>query len=534
MTQVLIVDDENIVVEDLLTTFDWKKLGITKVFTAFSMKQAKEVFRNNTVDIMLCDIEMPQGSGLDLLAWVKENHPKVESIFITCHMDFGYAKEAIRLGSLGYILKPISFEELEASINKAIEKIKNDSKLAEQSNYSKFWFKYQPLVTERFWLDILNSTIYPSQDSIKKAAEARNIPYDEEMKFLPVLIGIRRWHTEWSLHDKKTMEYAVKNIAGETIIKEDTNGQLIDLGGGKFVVILSRWEGMEDDLRGLKNNCRICIDACNKYLNCDISCYIGVDSFAFELPEILEKLHGLERSNISYESNVFLLEENGQKDSSMDLPDINMWSVLLTEGSFDTLISDIMSYFKKLTENSKVDGNKLKQIHHDFMQMVYTYLSENNIHAHELLEDDESQKLYEKALLSVVDLMEWIKHVIGKVSANKCETHDIQPVVIRAQKYIKKNIGQKITRKDVADHVYLCPDYLDRLFKKEIGLSVTKYIVKERISNAQELLSKTQMPISEIAASNGFMNFSHFSKALKRYTNMKPRDYRKSSVKNDE
>lgn len=65
--KLLIVDDEFYSVENLRNKLDWANIGFKQVFCAYSMAQAQKIFAQEQIDIMLCDIEMPQGSGLDLL-----------------------------------------------------------------------------------------------------------------------------------------------------------------------------------------------------------------------------------------------------------------------------------------------------------------------------------------------------------------------------------------------------------------------------------------------------------------------------------
>ncbi len=60
----LIVDDEIHAIEGVKSDLDLNKLGITNLFTAFNIRQAKDIFIEGSIDILLCDIEMPQGSGL--------------------------------------------------------------------------------------------------------------------------------------------------------------------------------------------------------------------------------------------------------------------------------------------------------------------------------------------------------------------------------------------------------------------------------------------------------------------------------------
>ena len=172
MRQLLIVDDELIAVEGLKSGVAWSEIGISRVFEAYSPDQAKEIFQRDKVDILLCDIEMPQGTGLELLGWVRQFYPETETIFLTCHADFKYAKQAIQLGSLDYLLKPIPYPELRECVEKAIRKLDQESRLNEFSQYGKYWVQHQPLIVERFWFDIINQSIPGDPSAIKKVVPA--------------------------------------------------------------------------------------------------------------------------------------------------------------------------------------------------------------------------------------------------------------------------------------------------------------------------------------------------------------------------
>ncbi len=61
---ILIVDDEVIVVNLLKKHIDWQSLGMDEVFTAYTAMDAREIVSGNKIDIIVCDIEMPQENGL--------------------------------------------------------------------------------------------------------------------------------------------------------------------------------------------------------------------------------------------------------------------------------------------------------------------------------------------------------------------------------------------------------------------------------------------------------------------------------------
>lgn len=135
----LIVDDEIYAIQGILDSVDWKQLPFEKVLTANSYTQALNIFLNHQIDLLICDIEMPYGSGLDLVGWVKENHPKTECIFLTCHDEFDFAKQAIKLQCLDYLLKPIAPDKLQEVMMQGIENV-NQHKKDEQ--YVKYGMQY--------------------------------------------------------------------------------------------------------------------------------------------------------------------------------------------------------------------------------------------------------------------------------------------------------------------------------------------------------------------------------------------------------
>lgn len=126
MYQMLLVDDEIHTRKGIKACIEWRRIGIDTIYGASNIRKAKEILQNNKIHIMICDIEMPQGSGLELLKWLSDNRFNVVSILLTCHADFNYARRAVGLGVLDYMLKPVNSEQLEMTIKKAISIIERN------------------------------------------------------------------------------------------------------------------------------------------------------------------------------------------------------------------------------------------------------------------------------------------------------------------------------------------------------------------------------------------------------------------------
>ena len=114
--KILCVDDALPIMED--TVDMCRKLLPEAEVTGFTRpKQAAEWLENNSVDLALLDIDMPEINGLMLAEKLKQKHPDAAVIFLTAFPQ--YAVQAIKLRASGYLLKPVSPEELKEEVEYA-------------------------------------------------------------------------------------------------------------------------------------------------------------------------------------------------------------------------------------------------------------------------------------------------------------------------------------------------------------------------------------------------------------------------------
>jgi len=117
--KILVVDDEPAIV-DLCTRFLTKE-GYT-VRTAPNGVKAMELFREEPFDLLLTDIRMRGMSGLELIDGVKKHDPGVAIVVITGHGTINIAIESLKLGTLGFVIKPFTMDELLTAVGHAVEK----------------------------------------------------------------------------------------------------------------------------------------------------------------------------------------------------------------------------------------------------------------------------------------------------------------------------------------------------------------------------------------------------------------------------
>ena len=112
MYKILLVDDEEEVRTSIIKKIDWEKNGFTVIGDAENGKDALEKIEQLEPDVVLTDIRMPYMDGLELAAELRRIHPSVKVVIFSGYDDFEYAKQAIQLNIIEYILKPVNAREL--------------------------------------------------------------------------------------------------------------------------------------------------------------------------------------------------------------------------------------------------------------------------------------------------------------------------------------------------------------------------------------------------------------------------------------
>ncbi|MBP7866187.1 MAG: sigma-54-dependent Fis family transcriptional regulator [Acidobacteria bacterium] len=115
----LIVDDEQSMRELLEIVFREEGYG---VLTASSLESAYEAVRKNDVDIVVSDLKLSDGTGMDLLQTLREEKPEILFILITAYASADSAIDALKYGAFDYVTKPFDVEELKGIVHNAVER----------------------------------------------------------------------------------------------------------------------------------------------------------------------------------------------------------------------------------------------------------------------------------------------------------------------------------------------------------------------------------------------------------------------------
>ena len=139
MKHILIVEDDTTFAVMLQTWLSKKKFSVASVS---GIAAAKKTLIESSVDLVLCDLRLPDGDGIDLLEWVSNRNVNVPLIVMTSYAAIPSAVQAMKLGARDYISKPVNPEDLLQKINevfnagvKSGKQIPVSESVPEETNY---------------------------------------------------------------------------------------------------------------------------------------------------------------------------------------------------------------------------------------------------------------------------------------------------------------------------------------------------------------------------------------------------------------
>lgn len=114
--RVLIVDDHNVVRDGLQTLIETRTTDIEVAGTAVNGREALDCIAKSEPDLVLMDLRLPQMSGVEATRLICEKYPKIKVLILTSYDEEQFVVEGIRAGASGYLLKDVSWPELEDAI----------------------------------------------------------------------------------------------------------------------------------------------------------------------------------------------------------------------------------------------------------------------------------------------------------------------------------------------------------------------------------------------------------------------------------
>ncbi len=142
-------------------------------------------------------------------------------------------------------------------------------------------------------------------------------------------------------------------------------------------------------------------------------------------------------------------------------------------------------------------------------------------------------ELYPPVGRDVYTFRQWLFTVMEQILETidrKHEDANTASVIRRIILYINSNLDQKLTLESIAVEMNFSPQHLNRMFRTEMNMSISDYIILARVEAAKRLLRVSDLSVTEIAHNFCFWDSTHFSKTFKKYTGISPTDYRQQEA----
>jgi two-component system, response regulator YesN len=523
MYKVVVVDDEVWVRKGIIEAVNWEKLDLECIGEAADGDEAFSMVQAGHPDIVIMDMRMPGMDGIELMKTISGNDPNIIIIIVSGYADFEYAKEAVRNRVFDYLLKPINTQELNDILSKAAIEAAHRKSIAEQN------LQQGILATSRE--DILRNLLLYGSEHTPFESSAQELVETDILDILHAeqyCAAVCR--PDYPDENSENPIFSLERAADEFVSHYCRNGLSFIRCGKKEMVMLmyGNWLDYTSILEIISKFSRlyrvsyqlsvsIGIGSISKdYLNLNIS--YSEASKALRNKEVTSRAQvmlfdaqpapGVKPYMSEVENRLLYLLQRADKehacmafDESMELFRKQSAKVSELQGWLQGLsvsIDKILQQFSADMEN--VYGKSIREVQDTITRNVFDY--------------DAARQLFHSIIDTCVDF------------AAADRVHDGYKAIAAIVEDMKQNYFKPLLLGDYAAFYGMNPDYLSRLFKKEIGINFVEYLLDIRILQAKRLLRESRFKFHEIAAMVGYNDYRYFSQVFKKSVGMTAGRYR--------
>ena len=474
MYQVILVDDEKMILNSLALGFDWHSNGFEVVATSTNSQEALRMIEFIRPDIVFTDIRMPGMDGIELMQKVHRDLPQIQFVVISGYSEFDYARKALEVGALAYCLKPLEDDEIESALARA-RKILDAKKLVMQSAFTNMLKTHskENLLT---FLHSVPSGIDPNSRMYIAACCG---------DAAPALIG---------------------NMCFSTVSLSSCCNLYLITSNGEY-------------LRSISFRRMLLNAAANKQLS----------SFAFA--EVSRPVDFFQTQlNLLFHAALahFICPENivlGEIPLA-PLPDNSDLIEQLAASVHQNRPMEVLKQLGFLSDNNTVSIYDAFNVYN----LCAELLSHTAMQASTPLPSFSSVFQMTEAYSSFSEMVRILSNHLQRcqnvVNLDMVHNKTFREIL----EYISQHFTQPISLQDLCQDYCINASYLSQLFKKELGVTFTAYITRLRMDHAKELLSTTNLRISEISEQVGYDYYFNFTKLFKKETGLTPKQYRDQTI----
>lgn len=529
MYNILVAEDEQIMREGIEEILRENKC--LNVYSARNGQIALEIIENNDIHGMVLDIRMPKMTGLELLKELNKRNKRIETIILSGHDEFEYAKEAMKYGAIDYILKPFTPADVRYISEKLLENIKaKENKEREIEQLKEQIEKNKPVIRERFFYDLLNKSM--DQEILQERLKFLEMEFKGEY-FQVFVIEI---DDEGQVIESKNEEnYQIMVMSIYNRIKNYTDQvkycEVFHLSTNIFVILFNHFAPENSDL--VYYALEKLLTEVKEQLNITLSVGVG------------EILKGIKYIKTSYNQALHALKYKILLGGGNI---INIWDL---EKSDHTPIADFYEeeFISKIKLNQK---DEVMRLLNDIFQSIKKSQTSMNLYSLNLIcmriltaclvamektktsVDNSGEFKWSNPfndflkLRTLDEIISWTTKFVLSIMEQLERNRDkkSKSTIEHAKSIIHNNFKSDLSLAVIAGSLQLSKNYFGQIFKEQMGLTVNEYINLVRINKAKELLEKSTLKVYEIAYEVGFNDQHYFSSVFKKIVGVSPTEYR--------
>ncbi|MDR0267201.1 response regulator [Paenibacillus sp.] len=521
MHKVMLIDDDVPMLKVLQQMIEWEALQLNIVGTTYSSAKALHLFKETWPDIVITDIGLPQKNGIELAADFRSMKPDIRVIFLTCHEDFHYAQQAVKLNADDYLLKDqLTPDQLEQSLNKTIRFLQKKSAPMGQkaSHYNKELFK-QGLIQRVIDGGHPESTV----DYAAGIGISWGYPW--------FMLGVVNLHYSsyerfYVQNNLSLIMYAIYNIAVE--LSEAYEGITPFLDQDNLIVLYNYRLNLADNVcPNFQRYMEELRSRAAQFLKLQLNIVTVTDKMG--LADVGGCYHQIiHHKNGFYEGNELTVKDMQLYMQQVFLP--------FPQGSLDTYKTDME---RAILKN---DAHSI----HDMVVSIGDKVKEKRFEPDEIVQEvilllrsvammfsgrkwDETRYTYLSYARTLEDVMELAERQLVFIAQNKqgsTVSAAQEPKLQQIQQFIDQHLADNVTSIDMARYLYLNPSYFSRYFKRLTGVNFTDYVHQYKMTIATKMMKTSGQTLESLAMGLGYSDRTYFSKVFKKYIGMTPSEYK--------
>lgn len=499
MYNALVIDDDYLVRSYLKTLDTWGQEEFLITADVRDGEEALEVLKDKEIDLVLTDISMPLMDGIELIRSIRSKDKDVYIIVLSCHDDFKYVKEAMKLGADEYILKNSLKEETLAPVLKQarseIIKRKAPKETIEIKNNI-----IEDLENENENFILINKVL----SGIETDQENSGVRSYFNSAVISIIVSIKQMTKEEEIKIQR-LRKKIENQLGDVAIY---------LGRG----VLSCFLDLSDEHRSSEMRQQLIRSATACYRLCvkeEMDFRVGVSEICMGHLSVRQAfMQSREAIKQGFYSDKQIIYYSKELKSTKEIPK-SAKEMLKYSKTLFYLVSK--EEYKGLCENVCIDFEELRTLDRSVIHWLR--------HLGEDISGKEQNYNYIVTINQVKEVLDGFADTYFSDEGAIPET--VTAPVKKAVGFVLKNYKNPIGLSETAEEVGVNASYLSYIFSKEMGIGFSTFLLNQRIDCAKKMLRDSDMKITEIALCSGFNDYHYFAKTFKKVTGVSPANYRK-------